>query len=549
MKKLLHNDHGYTLVFTVGIIVIFMVLGLSLMMLTSSGIKKNEVRQDTVQSKDLADKGITYVVNDLQSYLEKTIKNTPMGKTQFNDLLNNTVKVTCPQNIIIPGEKNNKTNVCIEKVEQISTVEQDRYKRLVTFKSTGQVNGRDTIVRSKVIIGTDAIPDQLRYAVSTNKGGNLFLHGGVEIQGDIKTDGNLIISKNATWMSGSTAKWEDSVGARIVKETKSVNPKIIMRDKDQMIYTIDGSSSTVNYNSHIAGSFNNNYGKISPYLSNSAPLVEKKLFNTQNLAIVTKSLTPDNINVITKVEDKINESADYNYYDGDVSITSTYNPIKNYTRDKTILIAKKEKKNSFSFSCFCWREEETGKYLKANLTINANSNINLRGSYYINGDLSITNTNLKSDAIIYVKGDVNIRDSTLMGIDPNSTLIIFADGNISISNISEYSSYNNPSTIKGFFYSNSDMIMYGVGSNIRLTGGISSRRLILTALRGDVSTTTKPISIQNKLDANGFPVYPSRLKVTYDENLIKQYTSFQRDEKEEFITQLNEPEYIERSNN
>jgi len=549
LKKLLHNDHGYTLVFTVGIIVIFMVLGLSLMMLTSSGIKKNEVRQDTVQSKDLADKGITYVVNDLQSYLEKTIKNTPMGKTQFNDLLNNTVKVTCPQNIIIPGEKNNKTNVCIEKVEQISTVEQDRYKRLVTFKSTGQVNGRDTIVRSKVIIGTDAIPDQLRYAVSTNKGGNLFLHGGVEIQGDIKTDGNLIISKNATWMSGSTAKWEDSVGARIVKETKSVNPKIIMRDKDQMIYTIDGSSSTVNYNSHIAGSFNNNYGKISPYLSNSAPLVEKKLFNTQNLAIVTKSLTPDNINVITKVEDKINESADYNYYDGDVSITSTYNPIKNYTRDKTILIAKKEKKNSFSFSCFCWREEETGKYLKANLTINANSNINLRGSYYINGDLSITNTNLKSDAIIYVKGDVNIRDSTLMGIDPNSTLIIFADGNISISNISEYSSYNNPSTIKGFFYSNSDMIMYGVGSNIRLTGGISSRRLILTALRGDVSTTTKPISIQNKLDANGFPVYPSRLKVTYDENLIKQYTSFQRDEKEEFITQLNEPEYIERSNN
>ena len=200
MKKLLHNDHGYTLVFTVGIIVIFMVLGLSLMILTSSGIKKNEVRQDTVQSKDLADKGITYAVNDLQSYLEKTIKNTPMGKTQFNDLLNNTVKVTCPQNIIIPGEKNNKTNVCIEKVEQISTVEQDRYKRLVTFKSTGQVNGRDTIVRSKVIIGTDAIPDQLRYAVSTNKGGNLFLHGGVEIQGDIKTDGNLIIAKNATWI-------------------------------------------------------------------------------------------------------------------------------------------------------------------------------------------------------------------------------------------------------------------------------------------------------------------------------------------------------------
>ena len=42
------------------------------------------------------------------------------------------------------------------------------------------------------------------------------------------------------------------------------------------------------------------------------------------------------------------------------------------------------------------------------------------------------------------------------------------------------------------------------------------------------------------------PKRNSRLKITYDENLISQYTSFKRDEEEEFITELNEPETINR---
>lgn len=554
MRKRLQNEKGYTLILTVAVIVIFTVLGLSLLTLTSSGIKKNELRQDTVQAQDLSDKGIKYAVNDIQLYLQNKIKNNPMGKTDFYQLLENSTIPNCSNGggITIPGEKQDQTKetkVCIDRVEMVSNDEKDLYKRLVTFKSTGIVNGKTRITTSKVIIGTDAIPDQLRYALSTNDGGDLYLHGGVEIQGDVKTDGNLIITRNAHWIRSilgiSSTIWEKSVGPRLVKDTKSITPKIIMRESGKNIYTVDEAS---NYDDHISNPTDKKgiyyldkppYTKLSPLDTNTTNnLKNNYLFNTPNLDIVTKSLPADQIDVLAKIQEKNVGIVDYYFED----LTISKKPTENFSRSDTVLVGKKcrQEKNN---KCQEYKYE-------GDMKIDSNhQNINLKGTYYVNGDLTINDTNLKSDALIYVKGDVEIKDSALQGSNPDSTLIIFANGNIQISNISEYSDYTNPSTIKGFFYSKSNMIMYGVGSNIRLTGGISSKRLILTALRGNTtektdwlgikSLNTDSIDIQKKKD--------SRLKITYDENLIQQYTTFMRDQQEEYITELNPPEYIERS--
>ena len=73
------------------------------------------------------------------------------------------------------------------------------------------------------------------------------------------------------------------------------------------------------------------------------------------------------------------------------------------------------------------------------MTINGGSdkkNITLKGTYYVYGDLTIKNVSLKSDAIIYVQGKVDISESTIQGFDGNSTLIIFSNGNIDMYNMS-----------------------------------------------------------------------------------------------------------------
>lgn len=549
LKKRLENEKGYTLILTVAVIVIFTVLGLSLLTLTSSGIKKNEIRQDNVQAQDLSDKGIKYAVNDIQLFLQNEIKNNPMGKTDFYQLLEDKIKPNCSEGggITIPGEKQDQTKetkVCIDRVEMVSNDEKDLYKRLVTFKSTGIVNGKTRITTSKVIIGTDAIPDQLRYALSTNDGGDLYLHGGVEIQGDIKTDGNLIITRNAFWDYPESPNWEDSVGPRLIKDTKSITPKIIMKDSEKYIYLVQEKDYPNIFHADDfftnKNNFLNRYTKLSPTDTNTTDNLKKYIFNTPNLSIVTRSLPADQIDVNTKIDEK--NAGSVNHYYDELDISSNNSPTQDFNRNDTILVDKK---------CRWGDDDYCGEYGRTSGDMNIGNifvkeNLNLKGTYFVDGDLTIHNVNLKSDALIYVKGDVEIKDSTLQGLNHDSTLIIFANGNIQISNISEYSDCNDPSTIKGFFYSKSNMIMYGVGSNIRLTGGISSKRLILTALRGNVSKHTHPTSNQESL-TNGQPTYPSRLKITYDEDLIQQYTTFMRDQQEEYITELNPPEYIERS--
>lgn len=548
MKIFRQNENGYSLLLTFAVIIIFTILGLSLITLTSSGITKNNTREELVQAQDLSDKGIDYAVKDIQAILKKEIKDKPMGKTAFETFLDNTLnasKLSCSQGINIPAKKTNQTNVCIEKVELMSNEEKDRYKRLVTFKSTGKVNSKEHITYAQIIIGTDAIPDQLRYAVSTNDEGNLYLHGGVEIQGDIKTDGHLIISEKAHWLKNNMAQWPDSVFPRIIPDSKSVTPKIIMRESEKNIYYVN---NTVDYASHISGNTNylnsSRYTKFIPSNPASKSELQKRLFLTKNVSLVTKSLPGDNLEITEKVIPLYtNKNYNKNYPAG-LSVSYTNHETSKFNRDNIIFIHGEKE------DCNIWGLFGCKKTLdRGNFNINGGGKtLNLSGTYFINGDFNVNNTNLRSDAMLYVNGNVDIKDSTLNGINSNSTLFIFATGDISISNISVDSA--TPSMIKGFFYSKQNMIMYGVGSNINLYGGISAKRTILTAVRGNSHNYTYESSKNQKetVITNGVevPKRNSRLKITYDENLISQYTSFKRDEEEEFITELNEPETINR---
>lgn len=605
MRRFTSNESGYALLLSFCVVLIFSILGLSLMTLTASGVSKNSNREDIILAQDLSDKGVDFVVGDIQKYLEKEIVDNPMGKTEFGDFLNETLNATalkCPVEgqpipvnigISIPAENNNTTKICIDEVKNIETIsgiieEKDKYKRIVTFKSIGMVDGREHISKTDVIIGTDAVPDQLRYAVSTNDEGNLYLHGGVEIQGDIKTDGHLILSDRATWFSGTTPQWQPSVYATVLKDTKSVTPKLIMREyipgstKNKNVYTLK-KGQTPGYNNHISGnSFNsNNYTVYSTSLNNSSS-ISSSFFNSEKLKIVTRSLPIDTIAVSSKVLEFSDGNTDYSYKNnlnvtgtqhntGKLNKTNTVfiSDTKTVKVDEIIIVQEKyciEKSKRWPYRCIKEGTRDVNKTTKKDTFVNqkgkftingGNQEINLKGTYYIYGDLKIENVKLNTDALIYVDGKVEISNSTINGVEytnrnpdgtstkDEGTLIIFSTGTIDIYNISVDSEISKPSKIKGYFYSQDDLIMYGVGSNINLYGGISAKRVILTAVRGKSEKGYNTADEQKELE-DGKPKLGSRLKIIYDENLISQYTTFKRDQEEEFITQLNDPETIKR---
>lgn len=597
MKHLLRNERGYSLLLTFATLIILSVMALSLMTVTTNGIAKNETREDTVQASDLADKGIDFMIKDIQLELENFIKTGNVGKNDFKNKLTSLIEsnsISCKSGgIEIPGDSGN-TTVCID-VDNINNVynakgELVELKKEVPIISTGIVDGKEKVTTSKVIIGTDAVPDQLRYALSTNNGGNLYLHGGVEVQGDIKTDGNLVISKNATWMSGSTPIWQPSVTTKLIPGPGSVTPKVIFSKDNSSVYELAyfGTGKQNNYSAHIEGIEldSSRYNKFSPASTSDQTSISKLFFNSPDISILTKPTIPqDEIEITNTITNKYNALQNKANYTSNLTIDTSNHATKSYKKTDVVFVsdtAKEKVQETYTYyenvctktegwlfpRCVEWKQvEKTGtRWVEANTykfgsmkidggvyecywnscTVKSRKDINLKGSYFVYGDLTIENVNLQADAIIYVQGKVKITESTIKGIDDNSTLLIFANDNIDISNMSVDSGKDGATKIKGFFYTKQNMIMYGVGSNINLTGGISARRLILTAVRGDTKNGYLPESDQKKL-VNGVASQYSRLKIVYDQDLINTYTSFKRDEEEEYIKSISEPEIINRT--
>lgn len=588
MRKYLQNDKGYSLLLAILAILIFTVLGLSLIALTTNGISKNKTRQDIIQATDLADKGIEFMINSLQAELENYILSGNRGKAQFQAKLMETLTsddLSCTgEGVEIPGDIGD-TRVCIDtaNIQNVYTEKEDGSKTLQELKkqvpivSTGYADGKERVTTAEVIIGTDAIPDQLRYALSTNNGGNLYLHGGVEIQGDIKTDNDVILSHHATWFSGSTAMWQPSVRAKLTASPGSVTPKIIFSKENKSVYDLKKFQE---YTNHINGtnlSKSTYYTKYDAKTAAGQTAISNLFFNSPEISVITKSSVPqDTVEITAKVLDKYNAPSNKANYTNNLNITAINHPTRDFNKKDAVFVsdtATESVQETYTYyedvcvkwegwwifkRCVEWEQQErTGTrwvdkntFKFGNMTINGGSKYNkkditLKGTYYVYGDLTITNVNLKADAVLYVQGKVDISESTIQGVNENSTMIVFANGNVDMYNLSVNSGQNNASKIKGFFYTKQDMLMYGVGSNIHVTGGISARRLILTAVRGDTANGYLSATQQAQLQ-NGVAKQYSRLKIIYDEDLISTYTEFTRDEEEEYIKSMNEPEMIER---
>lgn len=526
------NSQGYSLLLSLGLIILFSVLVLSLLALTTAGITKNEIRQDNTRSIDQADKGIDYIIADIQNNLDTFIKSKAGGLTQaeFKGHLINVIKsYYCnSSNLTIDGKTGlGYVSVCIEEDPKILLDGDNPLKKTVTIRSTGYSGNRkiSKVIKSQVEIGANAVPEQLKYTISTNNNGNLYLHGGVDIIGDLKVDGNLVVSKKAHWLQGSDPKWEDSTYPSIKINDGNFRSTIFIKSSKK-IYEAKTASfgyeykcywffcdkiGGFDYDEHIVYEFNNQTINNKYYSS----------INNTNVNNIFKGTAPT---VIIEEQSRQMDQVDINQKLTDASKNSS--------------IAKKDTITD------SYKTATSGVYVSGDVSLNGNKK-NLEGIFYINGNLNIINVSLTTNAILYVNGSVTINNSTINGSQVNNTqlgkLIIFSNNNINISNISEYSKIDEPSSILGFFYTKSNFIMYGVGSNIRVKGGISANRTILTAVRG---TTTKGSNGQLRVDPN--QDQKSRLQIEYDKGLIDGFVDLNRDI-EEKVKVLADPVFKSRN--
>ncbi|MGI2326455.1 hypothetical protein [Planococcus sp. YIM B11945] len=579
--KYIKNEKGYALLLTLVLLILFSILGTSLIVMSSNGTAKNEVRQDITQSSDLSQKGIDLVTTQVNSELTAFLGANGKPRTEFIFQLERILDSYRCIGGTATLPVNNETGTykaCIESY--VNTIDKDNnpnpLKKLVTFKSVGKAGNSNKTLTSKIEIGAATAPEALRYAIGTNMDttdgtspgeGNLLMHGGVDIKGDIKVDGDIVTSTNGYAYLGGD-KWIPSVAPSAIPLDGTPSARLFLGKK---AYAMNNS---ITYSSHITRSNftgNSNYGEKSkiedlfrtgfaPTLVSREPVQNPIAINAQkssfeyysnaagvSLVNAGSNLTISGQNLPTsKVyfhHDYINRVCSWwsctdQRVNGE-SETYTLSGINSFKQAST-----KGSVNLINTNTTF----KTGMYVNGNLDIGNGStsydvtkysDVTLDGPIYVNGNLTIQGADLKSNALIYVNGTVNILHSRINGkslaSSKTGSLIIFSKGNIKISNNSV--NYDDPSYIKGFFYSEQDFEMFGVGSNMKIEGGISARRIVLNAIRGRakdysfsgatrISNTDyfEGVAVQNK------PETQSRLQVIYDLDIISTYSDLKQQE-------------------
>lgn len=579
MFKRLHNENGYALFLSLLVILLFSLLTMLLLSVVVSGAKKNVIREHHVQAGELAEKGVEHLTSQIQKDLEDMVgEKGGIKRSLYLDEIQKYLNEThqCKQSVHTVESATGKYAVCIESWRHVNG-DPDSLRKEVTINSRGYVDGKWKELKATILVGASDIPDALNYALGAHRScsgnkdcidgeGNLFLHGGAVIYGDMKVDGNIITSNRAHAILSDKSVWVDSLFPGVFPGPKSKEARLILGGD---IYTFSRPPNS--YDAHIKNNrFSSGIYKKANHINEAfenPPKVLKRIPAREAINITEKEnsykLDFHDPSVV-KIQNTTIKNTNYsgkkvfpyrwnNRTDGNYTLEGD-NTFGRFATDGNLIIINKENR-------FRTTNIEQGMYVKGNLEIGNKDirdtdynigkyqKIRLNGPIYVNGNLTIKGADAEINSIIYVNGNVTIRNARINGLNVNGydgSLIIFANQAINIANISV--NQDEPSNIKGFFYSEDALEMYGVGSNIKIDGGISAKRIVLNAIRGRASDSHFH-GAQYRGDkyfegVNGQKSRQSRLQVVYNPDIIKTYSDMK--EEEPYVEKIAPPRLVNR---
>src|SRR5690625_3686109 len=209
----LKEESGYTLFLTVLTIFIFSILVISLLTMTISGTKRSEVREDFTQASELAEKALNYLTQqinyDLQKEVDKYKDRDGMKESLFIEKVKEVVNryrcVSEKEPYIVTDT--GTFSACVKNVDDERN---ERLPQQIKIRTVGESEDKRKTYVAVMEFDGNTIKD-LDFAVNTfikescvnsrndcTLGeGNLFLHGGSEIQGDISVNRHLITSNRS----------------------------------------------------------------------------------------------------------------------------------------------------------------------------------------------------------------------------------------------------------------------------------------------------------------------------------------------------------------
>lgn len=579
------NEKGYGLLLTVFVILLFSILAVSLLTVVLSGASKTAVREDVTQATELSDKGIEHIVSQIHNDIADALGTTGLPRSKFPEKLSEILnKYDCGiGNLNVTGETG-IYDVCVDEFVDVIDLDgkKNPLRKLVTFKSTGDVDGRIQTITSKMEIGAGTVPDALKYVLGTfEKGregaGNIYLHGGVEVYGDIKAGSHLFTFDHGPGLHGNTAHWRETTLPVLHPSQGHDTAKIVLggglyQFRNTLFGTklknhvLEGGNvekrSEINfYNNHLKWSDSSIYkaSTLHNMFKGKLPVLAKRDWPGNRVDIDANinegrnNILPTAKSITVKSGTRINENSS-------ISLKApNYHSEINFNGDNSFKKGIVSSRSKVTFNKGDYKFDSL--YVNGNVVIgnenttsentNSYSNVTIGGyskdrgaQLFVSGNVTIRGVNLTSDLTIYSTGTITIQYSTIQGkefsSDKEGSLITFSKGRIQIANNSLYK--DAPSELKGYFYSDSNFEMFGVGSKMKIHGGIAAKRITLNAIRGNYRDEKRDFKYAKNPTLLSSP---SRLVIQYDTELIENY--LRMNPPEPVIYEVDPPELIERS--
>ncbi|WP_251459718.1 hypothetical protein [Weizmannia agrestimuris] len=485
----LREEKGYTLVTVLLIFAVAAIITVSLVSASVSTFKTVKVSETGTQDKLNAE----MVADEATALIEKQV-----------DSINSTIA----NGTVMPSQLISMLQAAITGIQQ-----QKNGKCSIAYKTLKDGTAPDGIVLGKVTITVpigksgktltkvmtlSTVSDVFQYTAVTPS--NMYLYGSSYIIGDVNIGGNLYVSNYGNYVEGYTKYIRTYYPA--INGTLTVKGRYFEAEQ-QPVGT--GTSAPV-YNFYSWKPFGpesfSRYFSVAPVVKNRQLTVDK--INVGDM-ITAKALEwPGNLKINSYDSYNIDKYGNAFGYDVTVSQVGSQ-PIKGnlyvgddltvgenksltvngdlYVKDDLTVKGNLTVKGKIyvgggaNLNGVLSTGENQYIYIAGNATLSEVSALNLNGVMYVNGSLT-SSGDVNTNGSIYVRGDADVENFS----NSSGTLILLCDGNIKLANNNLYE--DRPKVIDAYLYSNRDLFVYGIGSNLKINGGIYGNTISLSASRG-----------------------------------------------------------------
>ncbi|XWN53285.1 hypothetical protein L0P96_05115 [Anoxybacillus flavithermus] len=521
------NEKGYSLVLVMLTVTVFFIIGLTILSVSIYQAKFTQVRVEDVASLHEAVKSVEETVAELKAKVKTLPLSTP---TQLDLDLGNA-------QVGFLNELMNRHSVTIEDITDAKGIARNKLFTRV-FRISAPY-GKKTVSREVII--TNA-PSFLKYALGSRE--NVTLNGGAYIDGNIYAGKDIYVTNVANYIYNSTL-----YSVQTTFPTTSEKSILFANGKRYGCDHGNGAKSCYSISTQFTKNINDfSLGSLS--FQQQGPSVQKE----QDEFI--------DVNFDFTLKDKLLSAAGIDGFDPSKQaqyqslislplselieqIKSSFIPV--VVNDSIDLPTALEGAIASGKSIFLDTSTvpyfdvtsltlNDGQWLIVNgdfVLENAGENpLQIKGNIIVLGDLTITGQ-VAFDSTVYVDGDTSIYNTTISGLN-GKEVVLLTKGELEIARVNEFANNFSLATpnLKGFFYTDSNAVIYAVGSYINIEGGLFARGnssiipytdengLIVNTYRGETSDAGTNLSFQTPISSEEEQKQYARFVVKHNKDVF-----------------------------